>query len=78
MNEILCVVEEADEGSYGVSAVGMFIHTEAETVEELHQEIRDAVHGHFEAGETPPLMRLHHVHRTTSTALVHKERRVLG
>ncbi len=61
MNEILFVVEEADDGSYRASAVGTAIHTEADSLEELHQEIRDAVHCHFEEGKAPPLIRLHHV-----------------
>ena len=61
MNEILFVVEEADDGSYRASAVGAAIHTEADSLEELHQEIRDAVHCHFVDGEAPPLIRLHHV-----------------
>jgi predicted RNase H-like HicB family nuclease len=61
MNEILFVVEEADDGSYRASAVGAAIHTEADSLEELHQEIRDAIHCHFEEGEAPPLIRLHHV-----------------
>jgi hypothetical protein len=61
MNEILFVVEEADGGSYRASAVGFAIHTEADSLEELHREIRDVVHCHFEEGEAPPLIRLHHV-----------------
>ena len=61
MNEILFVVDEADEGSLRTSAVGAAIHTEADNLEELHREIRDAVHCHFEEGEAPPLIRLHHV-----------------
>ena len=61
MNEILFVVEEADDGSYRASAVGAAIHTEADSLEDLHQEIRDAVHCHFEEGEAPPLIRLNHV-----------------
>jgi hypothetical protein len=61
VNEILFVVEEADDGSFRASAVGTSIHTEADNLEELRQEIRDAVHCHFEEGEAPPLIRLHHV-----------------
>lgn len=61
MNEILFVVEEAEDGSFRANAVGSSIHTEAEDLEQLHQEIRDAVHCHFEEGEAPPLIRLHHV-----------------
>ncbi|NBW63359.1 MAG: 2-oxoisovalerate dehydrogenase, partial [Synechococcaceae bacterium WB4_1_0192] len=37
------------------------IHAEAETLEELHREIRDAVLCHFDPGQAPPLIRLHHV-----------------
>ena len=61
MNEILFVVEEADDSSYRASAVGAAIHTEADSLEELHREIRDEVHCHFEEGEAPPLIRLNHV-----------------
>ncbi|MCF8135611.1 MAG: 2-oxoisovalerate dehydrogenase [Synechococcus lacustris] len=61
MNEILFVVEEADDGTFRASAVGESIHTEAENLEILHQEIRDAVHCHFEDGRAPALIRLHHV-----------------
>lgn len=58
MNEILFVVDEADDGSFRASAMGAAIHTEANNLEELHWEIRDAVHCHFEEGEAPPLIRL--------------------
>ncbi|MCP9894934.1 2-oxoisovalerate dehydrogenase [Vulcanococcus limneticus Candia 3F8] len=61
MNQVLFVVEEADDGSCRASAVGAAIHTEADSLEELHQDIRGAVHCHFEDGEAPPLIRLHHV-----------------
>lgn len=61
MQEILFVVEEAEDGSYRASAAGAAIHTEADTLEDLHREIRDAVVCHFDPGEAPPLVRLHHV-----------------
>ena len=61
MNEILFVVEEANDGSYRARAVGAAIQTEADTVDDLHREIRDGVHCHDEDGEAPPLIRLHHV-----------------
>ena len=41
--------------------MGAAIHTEADSLEELHREIRDAVRCHFEEGEAPSLIRLHHV-----------------
>ena len=44
MNEILFVVEKAEDRSYRTNAVGQAIHTEADSLIELHQEIRDAVH----------------------------------
>jgi len=67
MNEILFVVEEADDGSFRASAVGASIHTEAETLESLQQEIRDAVRCHFDEGQAPPLIRLHHVRQELLT-----------
>jgi hypothetical protein len=59
MNEILFVVEEAEDGSYRANAVGQAIHTEADSLNELYQEIRDAVHCHFDEGQAPALIRLH-------------------
>lgn len=67
MNEILFVVEEAEDGSYRASALGQSIHTEAETLEALHSEIRDVVHCHFDEGQAPPLIRLHHVRQELLT-----------
>lgn len=61
MQEILFVVEEEEDGSCRASAAGAAIHTEADTLEELHREIRDAVVCHFDPGEAPPLIRLYHV-----------------
>ena len=61
LSEIMFVVEEADDGSYRASAVGESIYTEADNLEKLHSEIRDAVQCHFEDGKTPALIRLHHV-----------------
>ena len=56
MNELLFLVEEADDGSFRAQAVGEAIHTEADTLEELRREIRDAVLCHFEEGATPSLL----------------------
>lgn len=67
MNEILFVVEEAEDGSYRARAVGEAIHTEADSLEDLHQEIRDAVRCHFDAGQAPSLIRLHHVRQELLT-----------
>ena len=55
------------DGSYRSNAVGQAIHTEADSLIELHQEIRDAVHCHFDEGQAPPLIRLHHVRQELLT-----------
>ena len=61
MQEILFLVEEAEDGSFRASAAAAAIHTEADTLEDLHREIRDAVVCHFDPGQAPPLICLHHV-----------------
>jgi hypothetical protein len=59
MNEILFIVEEAPEGGLTARALGESIFTEADDVESLHQQVRDAVHCHFEEGKVPQIIRLH-------------------
>ena len=61
MNEVIFVVEEAPEGGYTARALGPSIFTEAETVAELHAQVRDAVLCHFEDAERPKMIRLHFV-----------------
>ncbi|MBV8186734.1 MAG: 2-oxoisovalerate dehydrogenase [Alphaproteobacteria bacterium] len=61
MVEIIFVVEEAPEGGYLARAVGEAIFTEAESVPELHDRLRDAVQCHFDPGTAPKLIRLHFV-----------------
>jgi hypothetical protein len=62
MKEIFFLVEEAPEGGYTAKALTESIFTEADTVEDLHTNVRDAVRCHFEEGEAPTLIRLHFVH----------------
>jgi predicted RNase H-like HicB family nuclease len=62
MNEIFFLVEEAPEGGYAAKALGESIFTEAETLEELHANVRDAVQCHFEEGKAPKMVRLHFSH----------------
>jgi hypothetical protein len=62
MKEIFFLVEEAPEGGYTAKALKESIFTEAETVEDLHANVRDAVRCHFEEGEAPTRIRLHFVH----------------
>lgn len=59
MNEILFLVEEAPEGGFTARALGVPIFTEADNVEALHQQVRDAVHCHFEEDKAPKMIRLH-------------------
>jgi len=61
MQEILFVVEEAEDGFFRASAAAAAIHSEADILEDLHREITGAVVCHFDPGEAPPLIRLHHV-----------------
>jgi len=54
MQEILFVVEEAEDGPSGPVLPVAAIHTEAGTLEELHREIRDAVVCHFDPARRHP------------------------
>lgn len=59
MQEIIFVVEESAEGGYEAHALGHAIFTEADTLEELKAQVRDAVLCHFEESQRPRLIRLH-------------------
>lgn len=61
MNEVIFIVEEAPEGGYTARALGASIFTEADTLEELHRNVRDAVQCHFDNGQNPKMIRLHFV-----------------
>ena len=59
MTEILFTVEESPEGGLAARAVGHSIFTEADTLEELRENVREAVECHFDQGQAPKLIRLH-------------------
>jgi hypothetical protein len=59
MNEIFFLVEEALEGGYTAKAIGESIFTEADTMDELKVNIREAVHCHFDDDKLPKIIRLH-------------------
>jgi hypothetical protein len=61
MNELIMLVEEAPEGGYTARALGESIFTEADDLEELRRNVRDAVECHFEDGKAPKMIRLHFV-----------------
>lgn len=59
MKEIIFLVEEAVEGGYNAKALGEAIFTEANSLDELRTNIKDAVECHFDESEMPKLIRLH-------------------
>ena len=59
--EIIFLVEESPEGGYEARALGHAIFTEADSLEELKAQVRDAVRCHFDEGERPEVIRLHMV-----------------
>lgn len=61
MSEIVFLVEEAAEGGFSARALGESIFTQATTLEELREEVRDAVRCHFDEGQGPAVIRLHYV-----------------
>ncbi len=61
MSEIVFLVEDAIEGGYSARALGESIYTQAETLEVLREQVRDAVRCHFDEGEGPAVIRLHFV-----------------
>jgi hypothetical protein len=59
--EIIFLVEEDSASGFFARALGHPIFTEAETVEELKNNIRDAIRCHFDESELPRIIRLHFV-----------------
>ncbi len=58
MTEVIFHVNEAAEGGFTAKAIGHSIHTEADTIEELRQMVKDAVQCHFDEEDMPKLVRL--------------------
>ena len=58
-SEIIFTVEEAPEGGFIARALDYSIFTHGETLDELRQMVRDAVHVAFEEGDRPIVIRLH-------------------
>ena len=56
------VTEDEVDGGYSASALGYGIHTQADSVEEVRRNVREAVDCYFdETMERPGLIRLHFV-----------------
>jgi predicted RNase H-like HicB family nuclease len=62
MSEIIFEVQDAEEGGYHARALGYSIFTEADTMDELHKNVREATDCYFdETMEAPKVIRLHFV-----------------
>ena len=61
VSEIIFLVEEANEGGYQARALDYSIFTDAETMDELKMNVKEAVQCHFEEDEMPKMVRLHFV-----------------
>jgi len=60
MNEILFLVELDPEGGYTAQAMQESIFSQADDLQTLKQEIKDAVHCHFpDVEKRPKIIRLH-------------------
>lgn len=59
--EIIFSVQESPEGGYEARALGHSIFTQADTMDELKRNVREAVQCHFEIGAAPSVIRLHTV-----------------
>lgn len=59
--EIIFSVQESPEGGYEARALGYSIFTQADTMDELKRNVREAVQCHFDEGQAPSVIRLHTV-----------------
>lgn len=59
--EIIFLITDAPEGGFTARALGQSIFTEADTLDELRHNIREAVACHFDDGTGPKVLRLHFV-----------------
>ncbi len=60
-SEIIFSIQESPEGGYEARALGYSIFTQADTMEELKRNVKEAVRCHFEEGQMPAVIRLHMV-----------------
>ncbi|PPT11240.1 hypothetical protein CKA32_002103 [Geitlerinema sp. FC II] len=63
MTEIIFLVEPDPEGGYAAKAISEAIFTQADSLEELREMVREAVQCHYSnAEDRPKLIRLHIVY----------------
>nr|WP_233488523.1 2-oxoisovalerate dehydrogenase [Petrotoga sp. 9PW.55.5.1] len=66
IKEIIFLVEEDPEGGYNAKALGESIFTEADSLEELKENIKNAIKCYFDREEDiPNIIRLHIVKEET-------------
>ena len=59
---VLEVLQDEVDGGYTASALGLGIHTEADTLEELRENVKEAVDCYFDENTpAPKVIRLHFV-----------------
>ena len=58
MEEVIFLVEESVEGGYIAKGLGLSIYTEAESLEDLREAVKDAVRCHFDDNKKR-IIRLH-------------------
>jgi len=58
-SELIFLVESAPEGGWTARALGESIFTEADSLDELRTNVREAVACHFDEGAAPGVIRLH-------------------
>jgi hypothetical protein len=56
MTEIIFIVEDALEGGFTAKALQEIIFTEADTIEQLKANIKEAVECYFEEAEMPKII----------------------
>ncbi|QPH39998.1 2-oxoisovalerate dehydrogenase [Pedobacter endophyticus] len=61
MNEVFFLVEESLEGGYVARALGESIFTEADNMDDLKINIKEAVLCHFDEDKMPKIIRIHSV-----------------
>ena len=59
--EIIFIVEESPEGGWIAKALGFSIFTEADSIDELKLNIKEAIGCHFENTEIPKILQLHYI-----------------
>jgi hypothetical protein len=57
-SEIIFAVEESPEGGYEAHALGHAIFTQADSMDELREMVRDAVRCHCEEDSIPAIIKL--------------------